>query len=70
MKMKRKDQMKDVHPVKRMQSHLLPVLRRCFRCRIGCRSMLMAVQIHEGRCLRRRELKELAMFAGRASLPL
>jgi hypothetical protein len=70
MKMKMKDQMKDVHPAKRIRNLLLPVPRRCFRCRIGSPIMLMAVQILEGRCPRRRELIELATFAGRASLPL
>ena len=72
MKMKMKDQMKDVHPARRMQSLLLPAPRRCFRCRIGSQIMLMAVQILERKCTRRRELIELATFAGLqdALLPL
>jgi hypothetical protein len=60
MKMKMKDQMKDVHPAKRIRNLLLPVPRRCFRCRIGSKIRMTAVQILERRCLMMRELTELA----------
>jgi len=70
MKMKMKDQMKDVHPAKRILSLLLPVPRRCFRCRIGSRIIMTAVQILERRCMMMRELIELATYVGRALPPL
>jgi hypothetical protein len=70
MKMKMKDQMKDVHPAKRIRSLLLPVRRHCFRCRIGSRIIMTAVQTLERRCMMTRELRDLAIYVGRALQPL